>query len=520
MPTKEIKVIDKFYGGIVRDDKSKIVGGALNMEELDIFSNANYFQAEQIFSTDTLPASTECYAKTADSSDTVYGYCRETSASKVRIISVASGGGTNPGSFATVFTSSDTTNLAYSVSPTQWFKTSESGKTGGFIYYVTKTSANVCILKRYDITGASESTTDSASASMPLSGLTGSYDRISFKVMFGELFITHGQYIAKIDKDGVFTEKAFTLPNDWVAVDIIPVSDVGLILARNTNRLINESKGYWWDLASLQQVDDSFTIACGGPQWIFNHKETIKIMCAINGRARFYQLNGAFPGAVPIEIPGLGLTNVATETSTQPISAPKMVGTKDNILYFAVYKTDKTGVYGIGQLDSDKPTALILSKRYSTTNYANHAPTSLFIQGSNFYGDFSDNGTATSVRCATLNNPTRSSNAVYESIQIDDGDPTINKDLKFAFVNTQPLPASTAVAVSVAADYGSYTSYTRPDGTTFNTTSAVQGYFETKGIVNKKVFQIKLALTSSGSNSPKVVSIGLDVVNKGVQAFK
>ena len=517
MASSKSKTIDKFFGGMVRDDKSKVAGGALNIEELDIFSNANYFQAEQVFTADALPASTEVYARTADSSDTVYAYGKETSGNKVRIVSVANGGGSNPGAFSTLFTSADTTYLAYSLSPIAWFKTSESGKTGGFLYYVVKDASNNCILKRYDITGAAESSTDSASASMPLSGLTGSYDRITFKVIFGELTITHGKYIAKVDKDGVFTQYAFTLPNESIAVDIIPVSDVCIILARNTNRLLNESKGYWWDLTATTQVDDSFTIPCGGPQWIFNHKETIKIMCAINGRARFYQMSGAFPGAVPIEIPGLSLENIASETSTQPISSSKMVATKDNILYFGVYKTDKTGIYAIGQLDSDKPTALILSKRYATTNYANHAPTSLYIQGPNFYGDFSDNGTASSVRCETLNSPDRSSNAIYESIQIDDGDPTVDKDLPGVYINTKPLAASTSVALSVASDYGSYSSYTRPDGTALNTASALQGYFKV-GLAGKKVFQLKLALTSSGTSSPKVVSIGLDLINRGYQA--
>jgi hypothetical protein len=352
-----------------------------------------------------------------------------------------------------------------------------------------------------------------------LSQLTGSYDRIAMRVMFGELFITNGKYITKIDKDGVFYEDAFTLPNGYIAVDLTPVSDVAVILARDINRLANDSKGFWWDLTSALQVDDSFQIPFGGPQWIFNHKETIKFLCAQNGKARLYQLSGAFPGAIPIELPGILIDNIATETATQPVSAPKMVGTKDNILYFGLYKTDKTGIYGLGQLDSDKPTALVLSKRFSTSDYSAHRPTSLFIQGPNFYADYVNNGTAASVRCESKNSPNRSTQAVYESIWIDDGDATSNKDLKGVYITTKPLPANTDVDAFVAGDYGAYLEVLRPNGTSLNTTNALMGYFKT-GQANKKVYKVKIGLTSSGTNTPIVTSIGLVMNIKNNPSFK
>ena len=79
-----------------------------------------------------MPATTEAYAFTAGADDTVYAYGKETSASKVRILSVASGGTTNPGTFSTLFTSADATNLATIISDCKFFKTSETA--GGYIY--------------------------------------------------------------------------------------------------------------------------------------------------------------------------------------------------------------------------------------------------------------------------------------------------------------------------------------------------------------------------------------------------
>lgn len=518
MATEKIKLINKFFGGIVRDDKSSAQGVASNIEEVDIFSNADYIQAEQIFSSYSLPASTEIYAHTSGSDGTLYAYGKETAANKVRILSVASGGATAPGSLATLFTSADTTNLAYSVSPVQFFKTTDT--TTGSLYYVKGTGAS-WYLVRYNITSAAEQryngsawvTSDALDSNTQLGNITGSFDKIVMKVIFGELFITNGNYIAKVDKDGVLTTNAFTLPKEWNSVDIIPVSDVAIILGRYTDRTVNYCKGFWWDLTAALQVDDSFDIPSGGPQWIINHKETIKIFTAINGTGRFYQLSGAFPGAVVLELPGLVLNNVATETSTQSISPQKTLCVKERILYFGLWKTDKSGVYGIGQIDAGKPTALILSKRFATSDYSNHKPLSLYTLGPNFFGAFTDNTTNTSISCQTLNSPSRSTSAIYESIWIDDNDPISLKKLMGTYITSYPLPASTDVNVSIQADYsGSYTEVFRADGTSFNTTSGLEAWFTSKTFDKKRVFKVKLELVSSTTNSPKVTAIGLRMI--------
>ncbi len=497
---EKLKVIKTFYGGMVRDEKSKINGASLNIEELDILTNADYFQAEQIFSADTVPATSELYSYDSGPDGTVYGYGRETSGSKVRIFSVATGGADNPGSFATLFTSADTDDLAYKISPIIFHRTTEAQT--DYLYYITKNSTTIK-LWRYNITAATEAVVGT------LTGLDGTLDRLSMKKMFGELIICNGKYLAKVDKDGTFTNDAFTLPNDWNAVDAIPVSDVCIILARYIDPSVNYCKGYWWDLTSTVQVDDSFNLPSGGPQWIYNHQENVLVFCANNGKGRFFQLSGAFPGAVPQELPGIELRNVGVEADQVPISSSKMVAEKDKILYFAVYKTDKTGVYALGRLDSDKPRAFLLSKRFATTDYSLHVPTGLFILGPNYYGAYSDNGTASVVRCESNNTPSRSSSGIYESIWIDDDSPNTNKQFTDIFISVQPLPASTDVNGFFASDYGSYTEYLRANATSLTTTGAVQGqYFITNG-ANKKVGKVKVQLISSGASSPKVTSIGV-----------
>lgn len=502
------KIISSFYGGIVRDDKSNIIGALSNAEEVDIFSNKDYVQAEQIMSSDTLPTGSEIYAYDVGDDDTVYAYGKETTGGKVRIFSVANGGADNPGDFATLFTSADTTNLATIVSDIKFHKTSETGN--NFLYYIAGTGST-WYLKRLRIDTLAESSVGQ------LTGLTGSFMRPTMKRFYGELYICHGQYIAKVDDDGVFTEKAWTLPNSQIAIDIIPVSDVAIVLSRNSNRLINSTIGYWWDLESSIQFDDRFHIPMGGAQWIANWKEKIIIFCATNGVGKFYQLSGAYPGAQPLEMPGRLLTNIATETSLQPISSAKMVSQKDGILYFGVYKTDKTGIYALGQLDYNDPVALILSKRFSTTAYANHKPIALFIHGPNFYGAYNDNGSNLISRCESNNSPARSSNAVLETVWQDFGAPSQEKQLVRAYITSYPLAANTSVDLYVASDYGSYIQVKRADDTIFNSLNGLFGLFRPAAFNNKFVFKAKVLFTSSGTNSPKLTSIGLRALIKGLE---
>lgn len=514
---EKIKLIDKFYGGIVRDDRSKIPGGAFNVEELDIYSNGDFMQPEQIFTADALPATTEAYAYASDNADQVWLYGKQTSDSAVRLMKVTSAGDDNPGAVATVFTSADTTDIAYAKSPLAYHRRDDGTK--NFLYYLTNASGTVK-LKAYDISGNTESETDTGATNMTLTKLDASFDRLFMKPIYSDLIIGNGQYISKVDKDGVFTEDAFTLPNGWEAVDIVPVSDVAIILARSINRNANYCRGYWWDLTTSLQFDDAFEIPFGGPQWVVNHRETIKICAAIGGKAKFYQLSGAFPGAVPIALPGLQLSNIATEIAAQDISSPKTVAVKDNILYFGLWKTDKTGMYAIGQVDDDKPQAISLSKRFHTSAYASHKPTAVHTHGPNFFAAFDDNGTPSAARCESNNSPTRSSNAVYESVAIDDGNPAVNKEVPQCYVTTKPLSASTAVALSTESDYvGSYVAATRADGTTLNTTNGIQGEFNTN-LAAIKTVRIKLTFTSSGTSTPKVTGIGLRMKVKKAAASK
>lgn len=517
------KVINKFYGGIVRDDKSKIIGSASNIEELDIFNNENFIQAEQIVSDYTLPATSRVYAYANGDDDTLYAYGdrSDTTAGTVRIFSVAAGGGSNPSTLSTLFTSAETTNLAAAVSDFKFFRTAEASNPTS-VYYI-RGASTTWYLSRYNIGAAAEQiwngsawASGATNAASALTGLNGTFMRPTMKIIFGDLYICNGRFIDKVARDSTFSYNstlsthAYTLPQEWEAVDIEPVGDAAVILCRNKAINKNETRAFWWNLVSTSAFEDQFTIPMGGPQWIRSVKEQVTILCAQNGVAKFFRLSAAAKGAVPVEIPGVSLSNIQIETSTQAVSYPKTVSTKDKILYFGLWKTDKSGIYAIGQLDADKPNAVILSKRFGTGDYTLHSPYAVHIQGPNYYGAYSNNGTNTAVICKTLNSPSRSTTGTYESIWLDMDEPFKNKTMSEVNVALYPLPASSSVTASIACDYSaSYTDINRADGTAITTTSQLVGKLTSRAFSNKKVYRVKLVLASATTSSPKVVAIGL-----------
>lgn len=212
------------------------------------------------------------------------------------------------------------------------------------------------------------------------------------------------------------------------------------------------------------------------------------------------------------------LSNLAAETATQEISSPKMMAIKDGILYFGLYKTDKTGIYAIGSLDEDKPTALILAKRFDTTDYSRHVPIALHTQGPNFYASYEDNGAFKHARCESNNDPDRSSNAIYESVIFDEGDPTKNKDLLGMYIMTKPLPAGTSVSAYVKTDYGSYVQVLQENSTAYSTTDKLLGNFRGKSL-SGKTHQFKFQLTSNGSDSPIVTGLAYVVRTSDLPAY-
>lgn len=500
------KLYTQWFGGIVRDDKATGPGQMSNVEELDILENANFVRPTQIFSADTFPANITPIAYTVDDADVGYALCYDNS-NHIVICTKSNASANTPGSWSTLTTlSSDTYNI---LSPIQYHKVTESGTVNKYVYFVSGTNT----LKRYGPLGGSPTLSTVGTLSQLVG--TGSYDRIAFRRFYGTLYIPIGQYVSQVDDNGIFTEKKFTAPFDVYCLDIAPASDVAVILCRYSDRTLNMGIGYWWDLVSPTTFQDHFDIPMGGPQWIYNYKQTIIWLCAFNSYMRLYQLSSPNPGATVIPFPNVYLTNVALDADTQPVSPVKSTFTWDDKFYFGLNKTDKTGIYAIGKLDYKYPIALWLAKRFNTTNYALHQPTAAFAIGQNFFASYSDNGTQTGVSMLAAS-AARSSKAVIESTWQDNGQPVNYKDLMKAYMINYPLASGCSLSLSVAGDYGSYVTLTTAGGVAASILNAVRAIFRAISLHSKTCYKFKVSFTSNGANCPILTTVAMRMIIKAL----
>lgn len=245
-----------------------------------------------------------------------------------------------------------------SISPLIWHKWSTGED---YLYFITgaDNATTKTIYKVGNLPTATATNTEVDGATvMSLTGFAGSFDRCPAIKIAGEIFFGHGQFIAKITETGTFVEKAFTLPYGWKCVSFASLGDSMAILAKSDETGENTSKVIYWDLTALSQWDDEVNIPMGGPQIIVNHSEVLRIFCAKNGKLKAYRLDGKTPQKTH------ELSNIETETDVAPIIPDASKFFLDNILYFGLWKTDKAGLYALGQTAEGAPLALVLSRRF------------------------------------------------------------------------------------------------------------------------------------------------------------
>lgn len=486
MAAGDIKLnrIFPFYGGITLNERDRRLGYSLNIEEVDIFENESFVGPATIFAADAV-ITRQISGYTKDEADNVYALGRTADVTPLaQIWRKTTGSADVPGAWASFFTS---TRNSLAPSPVIWHKW-DSG--ADYLYYVTGTQT---LVRLGDLATTTESTTDVNGTAMTLTGLGASDDRIPIIRTLGELFIGHGQFIAKVDDDGVFTQKAFTLPNGWECVDFTTLGTELVIIARSIETGSNFSKIYLWDRTATTGVTDQIDLPTGGPQIVQLHNEILRAVCAINGRLKIYQLDGKVPRKTH------ELTSIRTETGFQAIIPAATKFVLENLLYFGIYKTDTTGLYALGQLSEDKPAALILAKRFSATDYSLHTPYAALATGPNFYASFDDNGTKSVAKLEGNNSPTRSSNAVIETIWIDDGRPEIWRHwdqfvaITKAFASTQNIRMDARVDNASGYDVDSLNTFTGDGAIT-----SFIGNFSLRG----KACQIRIRFASSGTSRP------------------
>lgn len=579
-----LNLINKWFGGITSNTRDTIPGVHANMEEVDIFSSKNYVRPNTIFAADSdNTIETGGYAMSSNdilyavSNNTQIKVWKKTSASttspsswsqhKASSYFYPSNGTpvsahqhyptwsvssiTRSGTTATVTTSAShglasndsvtisgadqgSYNGQYTITVTgaDTFTYTVGGSpatpaTGTidasmeYLYYVagaaSGSQANSLVRLGAIQNGATESLTDIAGTTMTLPGAGASTDRVAMFRINGELHILNGQYISTVDETGVFIAKNFTLPNEWQAISMDAIGGYGVILARNVNNALGYCKIFFWDFTATSGPADEIKIPFGGPQIVVNLDETIFAFCAQSNMLKVYGIIGKTPKLAA------KLDNVATGTDERVIIPDSSKFIQNGVLNFGLYKTDKSGLYQFGKLDTavglltsnDSGYAILLGRRFHTSSYALHIPNAAIAAGSNVYANFMDNGTAASCKVEG-STPTFSSNAVIETVYIDGGSPDILKDWIGFAATTPPIPASCSIVISARVDDA--TSY---DANSAKTLSSSNDQIHTGGTadtywrrdwtsVSGRAVQVKIAFTSNGSTArPTLYNVGV-----------
>lgn len=511
--------IDKYFGGITNGDKDKSEGVSLNIEELDIFTSPDYIQPETILASDTSITSgtpRRIWDFTVDNNDYLYALSDDGGGTpKADIWQLSSASANDPGNFTLWLDGAQNSRNTY-VSSLIWHGIGDP-ITSARIYYVVGT--NSLYYQGVSITNGTISGSETSVGA--LSGLSATSQYIPRIRTNGELFIGHGQFIANIDDDGVFSEKAFTLPNEWECVSFAPLGDELAIFARSIKTGSNFCKVFFWDMTASTGVDDEINVPMGGPQAIVNHSETLRVFCARDSKLRIYELLGK----VPTKTHEISCDTTATTLGNDAyIIYPNSVYIKNNITYFGLARTiadNDSGLYALGRVRDDKPLALVLSKRYTTTNAVaakSHTPLAAIPVGPNIYASFIEGASTranTVVRTEENNSPTRSSNAIYESILIDAGTPEQSKDWKGFLLTAKSMPASTSIIIDARTDNSS--NYDSNSSKTLDSTNDYADSGETADrfwhrewtSVVGRLLQIRLTFSSSGTSTPQLYSLGL-----------
>lgn len=486
--------IDKFMGGISAGERDRRVGVCLNIEEIDIFTNPNWIQPETIFGSEA-GITRKIQAYDLAEGDTAYAY-GQSADGDAEIWSLASASTTNPGTWSSVF---ESTNDVHPNADMKWHKWASGAD---YLYYPTISASTVTLRKLGDLVTYTETSVGT------LTGVDGTGDRIKIVRAFGELFVLQGNLIANVADDGTFTNAAFTLPTDLTGVDMVIKGNTMYILCKFITG-DSRSRIVTWDLAATKGPDDQIDIAMGGPQWIANHNDTLRVCCAFNGIAKFYEVTSFAP------VKTHELSDIETETNAQQISPANTVYIKDNILHFGLWRTDTSGMYSIGRTTEDSPLALVLGRRFDTSDYASHTPTAANAFGPNIFVSFDDNGTADTRRIEGNNSPTRSSNSIYESILIDFDDPETIKDIHSIIVLSKIIPASTEIKVdfrvdnAASYDSASLQTLTSTNDQTHNGGQADTFWFREIKSVAGRLVQMRIRFTSSGTSRPQLYSVAL-----------
>lgn len=517
--------INRFHGGITTRERDNTVGATLVCEELDVYSDPTFIEPETVMSADNGVITDGIYDYAYDHEDDILYALGKTAGNDIKTWSLASASTDNPGAFASHFNSGNDADVD-DLGAMLLHRQTESSVLKRYLYYTGAVlSTGIPLYRLGDIAtgGTTESNTDTASTTMLLTGIkTDLYPNIPRPriTLFGESYFGHGQYIAAIDDTGVFSEKAFTLPDGWYCIDFIGVKDSMWILAYNGN----DARIYVWNLVDTSGFDDTVLFSSTYPLAIENHNDAIRVFSHENNQLVVHDMLNKYSfvsnSLTEVQNPVTDGSGYGDGSVYVPMSKKSMF-IDDNVLYFGLWKTDKSGIYALAYADDEKnnPLALTLAKRFipsTTSPYTGHRPIAMASVGPNIFASYFDAAAGIAdYQCSRVeenNSPNLSSDAILETVWIDGGAPETTKEWHGFALVTKPMPASCSITVDCRTDNASsydsgsqYALSNSNDQTKEGETADVFWRRDWPSVIGRAI-QVRFRFTSNGTNGATLIS--------------
>lgn len=534
--------ITDFHLGIVNDKGSQQRGAALNLEEMDIFENKDFIQADwgmdSNFSSEINPVYDFSVNK-QDDDFWAYGgtYVElgdfDATGTSIGSISEERSQPTNDENTArpnTEIAAYETTEDSDLTQFTEW------------VYFTSGADGSMPKLERYNITDDDAPTTVQSDLGETSSGDPAGENNIQdedapvlMRIINGALYVMYANTISKVAKDGTFSHNGIaTLPEGFNIVDATSAgrkTDSMFVVAEPIETTTNKSRGYWIDLVA-GEVDNYLDLPYGGVQWVENIASDVIMSFVEDNQFRVMALSQPFPGSTAGSLPNIKLIDVLdtqfdvfdddknNSLGIRP-SPSKSVHTLDGEIFFILNKNDQPGIYSISRIGPDQNYGIRLAHKFPG-DYPNQLGLAMGVYGNKKIVSYVDgyDGTAGSgsetiaVVEPDSNDTNRSSEAVYESVWFQFESPTIDKQVESIGVTTEPLPANTEIKLYVAQDNeDSYTQVYQADGSNMNETGTSYAEFKTPSIKDAKRIRFKMEFSGNSNDTPRVNAVGMLVTS-------
>ena len=316
----------------------------------------------------------------------------------------------------------------------------------------------------------------------------------------GSLMIGNGNFLAKIDYDGAFTNAAMNLRPGNIIKCLEERDDYTIM---GSERVDDSEKGYIWAWITSEV------------NWLYKKKIPVRGVNALIDTERLL-LQGGTDGEI----------FTSDFSSTAPLNSIPSKGQCNNqvdiyndLALFGIYgcdEADKVGIYSYGRRMQNRPFSLNLEFRLSPT-VAGSTVTEIggvWVNNDTVFASWKTTDGSTIEYGVDMASSTTRAVARLESLEFDAGQPHMKKNYTSEKIVMKPLPAGCSVNVIYKPDrQETGGSSSAGAGWKFadvssggSTTYSVEGSDEAEFIINDeaKVFETGVILTPSGTDTPEI----------------